>query len=253
MEEKALLSIVDKLQRTRREWTTVDAKEDLVIHELGSKAEFVKDVVAMANNGVRSYLVIGLHDGTFSESGKLRCHHSKNDLNQFLSNKIDPPVIIDYQEFLIGGNEFGLVEILGHNPPYIVAQDLVAARTDRKQFRIQKGTIFVRHEDNTEGISRSELEELFRKKRSQFDNETKLAQQLTLERPPFWEHRLTAELLRSKLLDVTRRFDELNRGVLYRKVTRMKGQEFVAWTGTMESKLAPLKEAIVAVMSIIHN
>ena len=42
---------------------------------MGEKAEFVKDVVAMANNGEQSYLIIGLEDGTFADVGSLHCQY----------------------------------------------------------------------------------------------------------------------------------------------------------------------------------
>src|SRR6266516_8210109 len=104
MEEKKLLEIIRELRSKGREWKTVDAKQELKLQELGEKAEFVKDVVAMANNGEPSYIVIGLRDGTFTDIGALTYHHLKNNLNQFLADKIDPPVVVDYQEFTVNGN-----------------------------------------------------------------------------------------------------------------------------------------------------
>src|SRR5438067_39576 len=118
MEEKDLLEIISKLRAKGMEWQTVDAKQELILIGNGEKAEFVKDVLAMANNGEKSYIVIGLQDGTFADIGRLSHHHLKNNLNQFLTDKIDPPVVVDYQEFIINGNEYGLIEIIGYNPPY---------------------------------------------------------------------------------------------------------------------------------------
>ncbi len=51
MDEKKLLEIISELRSKGREWQIVDAKQELKLQELGEKAEFVKDVVAMANNG----------------------------------------------------------------------------------------------------------------------------------------------------------------------------------------------------------
>lgn len=242
MDEKKLLEIISELRSKGREWQTVDAKQELRLQELGEKAEFVKDVVAMANNGEPSYIVIGLQDGTFTDIGKLTSHHLKNNLNQVLADKIDPPVVVDYQEFTINGNEYGLIEISGYNLPYIVARDLVANKEDRKQIRIYKGTIFVRHGDRTEGIGRAELDELLRKKdiRKAFEQETEYAQQLIFERPFAWEYRLTAELLRAKLAPINRQVTELQQGLVYRKTVRIKGMEFPYWTGAKCSDLANL-------------
>ena len=116
MEEKDLLEIISKLRAARRESKTIDAKQELKLQEKGEKAEFVKDVAAMANNGAESYIAIGLYDGTFADVGQLSRHFLKNDLNQFLADKIDPPIAVDYREFVINGNEYGLIEIVGYNP-----------------------------------------------------------------------------------------------------------------------------------------
>ena len=154
--------IIQKIQAIGQESETIDAKRELVLKENGDKAEFVKDVVAMANNGEPSYIIIGLEDGTFAPVGKLAYHYNMNDINQILSDKIDPPVVVDYREFVIDGNEYAILEINGFNTPYIVARDLVHNQTDRKRTRVHKGTIYVRHADRTEGISRAELEEMLK-------------------------------------------------------------------------------------------
>jgi hypothetical protein len=242
MDEETLIELISRIRRRRQEWKTVDAKRELVLQEVGDKAEFVKDVIAMANNAERSYLLIGLEDGTFSDVGLLAHHYEKNDLNQLLIDKIDPPVIVDYQEFTINEIEYGIVEIFGNNPPYIVARDVFHNRTDRKQTRIYKGTIYVRHEDRTEGISRSELEELLNRKglKKEFENETERALQIALERPQFWEYLLTAELLSSKLILVRRRFSELRRGLIYKKSIRLGETDFINWTQTKAHDLCSL-------------
>jgi len=138
MEENKLREIIRRLQAARQEWKPVDAKRELILQEIGDKAEFVKDIVAMANNREASCLVIGLNDGTFSPVGRLNHHYEKNDLNQILEGKIDPPVVVDYEELTIDGNEYAVVEVFGHNPPYIVARDLIHNKRDRK--RVRKGS-----------------------------------------------------------------------------------------------------------------
>ena len=61
----------------------MDAKQDLILQESGDKAEFVKDIVAMANNAEPSYLVVGLVDKTFDAVGKLahRCDKKYSQSN----------------------------------------------------------------------------------------------------------------------------------------------------------------------------
>ncbi len=242
MNESDLLEIITRLQTTRQEWKTVDAKQELILREDGDKAEFVKDIIAMANNGAPSYIVIGLQDRTFSSIGRLSNHQQKNDINQILSDKVDPPIVIDYAEYTIDGNEYGVIEIYGHNRPYIVARDLVHKKPDRKQVRIYKGTIYVRHEDRTEGISRSELEEILSAGglRREFEYETDRARQLAMERPRFWEYLLTAELLRSKLSRVRDSYNDLKKGLIHTKTRQMTGKEFLDWSRSQTVDLSSL-------------
>ncbi len=246
MDERDLMKLIGELRNKRQERKTVDAKRELVLKEDGEKAEFVKDVVSMANNEEPSYIVIGLEDGTFADVGPLSRHFTKNDLNQFLSDKIDPPVVVDYKEFAIGGNEYALIEIVGNNPPYIVASDLAHQLTDRKRFRIYKGTIYIRHEDRTEGISRAELEGLLKRRglRKEYESETECAQQLALDRPDYWEFLLTEELLRSKLARVRRNFNELKRGLIFKKTTRIRAADFPSWASSKLQDLASLTELL---------
>lgn len=143
------------------------------------------------------------------------------------------------------------MEIIGYNLPYIVARDLVPDRTDRKQIRIYKGMIFVRHEDGTEGISRTELEELLTKRgiKKEFEHETEYAQQLVFERPFAWEYKLTAELLQSNLAPIKRRFTELQRGLVYKKTTAIQGAEFIHWARSKCDDIANL----INIVSVVIN
>jgi hypothetical protein len=241
MEENDLVEIIGRLQTIGQEWNTVDAKQDLILQEVGDKAEFAKDIIAMANNGEPSYLIIGLEDETFTPTGVLSHRYKKNDLNQILSDKIDPPLVVDYQEFTIDGNECAVVEVFGHNPPYIVARDLVHNKKDRKRVRIHKGTIYVRHSDRTEGISRSELEKFFRSElRKAFENETERALHLVLNQPDFWEYLLTADLLQSKVAQVRRGFADLERGLIYKRAVKINGIEFPNWASARCDDLVSL-------------
>jgi hypothetical protein len=241
MKKNQLLEIIRILQTNRQEWKTVDAKRELILQETGDKAEFVKDVVAMANNGEPSYLVIGLEDGTFLPVGTLLHHYTNNDLNQILVDKIDPTIVVDYQEFPIDGNEYAVVGIVGRNPPYIVARDLIHNKQDRKRVRIYKGTIFVRHGDRVAGISRSELEELIRcELRKEFECETEQALQLALNQPDYWKYLLTAELLKTKVAVVKRNLVDLERGLVYKQTKHMNEVDFLNWIASKCTDLSSL-------------
>lgn len=250
MDEKKLLEIIEKLRSNQREWRTVDAKLALILKENGDKAEFIKDIAAMANNFERSYLVIGLKDETFSDVGSLTNHYTKNDLNQILAGNIDPPVIVDYKEFNIKSNEYALIEVFGNNPPYIIARDIVHNSSDRKRVRVYKGIIFVRHEDRTEGISRSELERLLTKGlRVEFKDETEKAQKIAFERPDHWEYLLTAELLKSKMTLIRSELDEIERGAAFRRSKKLTGPEFFSWTQLMLTDLTSLGSQLMKVIN----
>lgn len=241
MKRNQLLEIIKTLQANRQEWKTVDAKRELILQEVGDKAEFVKDIAAMTNNREPSYLVIGLEDRTFLPVGTLSYHYSKNDLNQILVDKIDPTIVVDYQEFTIDRNEYAVVEIVGRNPPYIVARDLIHNKQDRKRVRVHKGTIYVRQGDRVVGISRSELEELFRNElRKEFECETEQALQLALNQPNYWEYLLTAELLKTKVTAVKRNFADLERGLVYKQTKHMNEVDFLNWIASKCTDLSSL-------------
>ena len=241
MDKQILLGLIQELRTKQREWNTVDAKRELILRQMGDKAEFVKDVIAMANNYAPSYLVIGLEDSTFSDVGQLPCHYTKNDLNQLLEDKIDPPVIIDYKEFKIEDNEYALIKIDGNNPPYIVARDIIHGRSDRKRTRILKGTVYIRHEDRTVGISRAELERLLTKGLYVlFKDENDRVKQIAYERPDYWEYILTAELLKSRMEKIRTLYNDLNMGLVYKKTTILDGKEFIDWAQGKTSDLESL-------------
>lgn len=228
MEENELREILTKLQLHKQEWKTVDAKRDLILKENGDKAEFVKDIIAMGNNGEKSCLIIGLEDKTFTPTESLSFKYSKNDLNQILSGKVDPPLVIDYQSFSIDRNELAVIEIMGINPPYIVGQDLTHNKEDRKKVNIYQGMIYIRHEDRTVGISRSELDSMYvNDLKVSFEKETKYAQQLASNRPMYWEYLLTAELLRSKTEKIRKDLNNLERGLKFKRTVHMNSSEFL--------------------------
>ncbi len=241
MDRIRLLDIIKILQTNKQEWKTVDAKRELVLHEMGDKAEFVKDVVAMANNREPSYLVIGLEDKTFLPVGELLHHNTSNNLNQIIVDKIDPTIVVNYQEFKIESNEYAVVEIFGNNPPYIIACDLIHNRQDRKQARVHKGTVYVRHGDRVVGISRFELEKLLRSElRKEFECETEQALQLALNQPYYWEYLLTAELLKTKIADIRYKLIDLEKGLIYKQSKHMDKADFIKFIASKCTDLSSL-------------
>jgi hypothetical protein len=79
----------------------------------------------------------------------------------------------------------------------------------------------------------------------EFLNETSRAQQLALDRPDFWEHLLTIELLESKLGIIRRRYSDFQRGLIYRKTVRMLGKEYFSWVRSRLDDLLKLTSIFV--------
>lgn len=79
---------------------------------------------------------------------------------------------------------------------------------------------------------------------SEFANETPHAQQLALDRPRFWEFFLTEELLKSKLAQLRRHFDDLERGLIFQRSLPMKGREFFPWVNAKCNDLVSLVHVI---------
>jgi len=66
----------------------------------------------------------------------------------------------------------------------------------------------------------------------EFATETARARQLALDRPPRWEYRLTEELLRSKLSDLRREYEDFEKGLLFRPNKPISALEYVNWVGS---------------------
>ena len=231
MNNNELLNILDKLQTDRQEWNTVDAKECLPLNENGQKAEFIKDIVAMANNHEQSFLIIGLKDQTFEPVGGLAEHHSTNDLNQLLTNKLDPPIDVEWTEYSVQSSEVAVISIHGTNPPYIVFQDISPNRTDSKKVRVRKGSIYTRQGDRTVGISRSELDNLYLTNTifNRFRSESPEALRLVNSRPQHWEYLLTSELMRIRIEYINQILGDFDKGLLFNKSRALSGKEFMAY------------------------
>ncbi len=54
----------------------------------------------------------------------------------------------------------------------------------------------------------------------EFKNESELAKSVALERPDYWEYKLTVELLRTRIKQVEKKFTELDNGLFFIKMVR---------------------------------
>jgi len=148
------------------EGPTLDYKEDLVLETEGDKAQFVKDVISLANSGQTAHLIIGVEDGTRKPMG-INTSHKAEQLNKILKDKCDPPIRIEYEENDILHYTIGIVEITAENPPYIVSvTDKYGGKLSanpQKEFHIERGTIFIRNYNMNEGAKRADLDLMYSK------------------------------------------------------------------------------------------
>jgi ribosomal protein L7Ae-like RNA K-turn-binding protein len=155
-----------ELIKKAEEDLVLDYKQDLPLQSDGDKAEFVKDVIALANSGGIAYIIIGVEDGTGRPVG-LKTLHTAEQMNQILKDKCDPPISVEYVERSILGYKIGVIEIKGENPPYVVSvPDKLGgplSANPQKQFYIERGTVFIRNYNINEGAKRADLDKIYNK------------------------------------------------------------------------------------------
>jgi len=72
----------------------LDYKEDLVLEGDGDKAQFVKDVLALANSGGETQIITGVEDEARKLIG-IKTSHTPEQLNEILKDRCDPPLRIE--------------------------------------------------------------------------------------------------------------------------------------------------------------
>ena len=155
---------IRKLIEKAEEGPRLDYKEDLVLESEGDKAQFVKDVLALANSAGTAHIITGVEDKTGKLVG-IKTSHIPEQLNEILKDKCDPPLRVEYMERDLLGYEVGVIEVKGDNPPYIVAvRDKYGgsvSTSSRKTFFIERGTVFVRNFNMNDGASRDDLNRMY--------------------------------------------------------------------------------------------
>lgn len=139
----------------KKEGPTLDYKQDLNLETEPDKAEFIKDVLALANSGYPAYIVTGIKDKTWKPVG-IKKHYTQVQLNQILQYRTDPQIDVEYSEIALNSIVHGIVKVLGENTPYLVM-------VKDKYHSIQKGTIYIRNIDRNEGARRADLDQMFSK------------------------------------------------------------------------------------------
>ena len=160
--EAEIIELIKKAE----EGPPLDYKEDLPLQSDGDKAEFVKDVIALANSEEKAHIVIGVEDGTGKPVGFIT-PHTAEQINQILKDKCDPRISVEYVERNILGYKIGVIEIKGENPPYVVSvPDKFGgplSANPQKRFHIERGTVFIRNYNINEGAKRADLDKIYNK------------------------------------------------------------------------------------------
>lgn len=140
----------------------LDYKADLALDKDGDKAEFIKDVIALANSSKISHIITGIEDQT-KKLNSINTHHTAEQLNSILLNRCDPPISLEYVEETIFGHQIGIIEIHGDNPPYLVGvTDIFGGlKASGDKCYIGRGTIFIRNNNKNEGAVRGHIEKMY--------------------------------------------------------------------------------------------
>ena len=152
-------SFIDALVK---EWetTSVDFKRELSLDTASQKAEFVKDVIGLANTQAsgRRWMIVGFDDKTREYHGPPDPSVTQNRVEQILAQYAAPVVDVRYEVVDYRAGKVGKLEV-HRDPrklPHSVARSLGdKAAGDKK--RIVATQVFVRHGSQTEEPTPGEL------------------------------------------------------------------------------------------------
>jgi len=147
------------------EWetTSVEFKRELHTDTADQKAEFVKDVLGLANTKAsgRRWMIIGFDNKTRTYYGPPDPNITQDRLEQLLARYTTPVVRIRYDVVEHRGSKVGRLEVL-RDPaalPYQVAKS-VGGKGEGGKRRVEIEQIFVRHGSQTEEPTPLELQAL---------------------------------------------------------------------------------------------
>lgn len=145
-----------------KEWetTSVDFKRELNLNTASQKAEFVKDVIGLANTKAsgRRWMIVGFDDKTRKYHGPPDLGVNQNRIEQIISQYATPHIDVRYEVVDYRAGKVGKLEVLrdARKLPHAVAKSLGdKAAGDKK--RIVAGQVFVRHGSQTEEPTLDEL------------------------------------------------------------------------------------------------
>lgn len=132
------------------EWetTNVDFKRDLHLDTADQKAEFIKDVLSLANTKAsgQRWMVSGFDDRSRTYYGAPDQAITQNRIEQILARYTTPCVDVQYNPVDYRSGSVGMLEVI-RDPqklPYMVARSIGEKK------RVEQGDIFVRHGSQVE-------------------------------------------------------------------------------------------------------
>lgn len=143
------------------ETTNVDFKRELHLGTNDEKAEFVRDVLALANTQVTGsrYLVVGFDPKTHEFTTPADPAITQDRIEDILNHYARPPATIGYTRFpwTYGSGDVGVIEVKRDRSrvPYRVARGLAGARRT-----INENDVFVRHGSHVEVATAQEVADL---------------------------------------------------------------------------------------------
>jgi len=84
----------------------------------------------------------------------------------------------------------------------------------------------------------------------EFVNESELAKSLALEKPDYWEYKLTIELLRTRIKQVEKKFSELDNGLFFTKLIRPTASDYFK---LVSLRFGDLRNLVQFMTKIIEN
>lgn len=140
------------------EWetTSVEFKRELLLNTADQKAEFVKDLIGLANTQAsgRRWLIVGFDDKTRSYHSPPDPSVTQNRIEQVLAQCVAPSLDVRYEVLAYRGGTVGRLEVLrdAKKLPYRVAKSF----GEKKQ--VKENQMFVRHGSQTEAPTPAELD-----------------------------------------------------------------------------------------------
>ncbi len=140
-----------------REWetTSVEFKREIHTGTADEKAEFIKDLIALANTQAsgRRWLIVGFEDKTRSWTQDPNPKLTQDHIEQLLSEYVEPMIQVRYEVVQYRTGKVGRLEVLRNpaNLPHKVKRSF----GDRR--RLPAGRVFVRHGSQVEEPGQLEL------------------------------------------------------------------------------------------------